>query len=174
MISVGPSCVMHFNSNASSQGWIYSVTVKTQAVLPAQTHLRGKILLSIHGENASLNDALLASSTFTQDVFHAGGEDLIELRNSTRLGEVKVSSEYFLTSCVDSFYRTTARRSRMAIVAVRHDRDCRRVCALEHLLAHHGDENLSVMQVARLVRTSSLLVFRSIVGLARTPWTSER
>ena len=90
MISVGHSCVMHFDSNASSQGWIYSVTVKTQAVLPAQTHLRGKILLSIHGENASLNDALLASSTFTQDVFHAGGEDLIELRNSTRLGEVNV------------------------------------------------------------------------------------
>ena len=146
MISVGYSCELHFNSNASGQGWIYSVTVKTQAVLPAQTHLRGKILLSIYGENASLNDALLASSTFTQDVFHAGGEDLIELRNSTRLGEVNVIRAFPDIVRVDPFYRITPRRRRMAIVAVRHDRDSRRVCQLELLLAHNDVENLSVTQ----------------------------
>lgn len=69
-------------------GWIYSVTVKTQAVLPAQTNLRGKILLSIHGENSLLNDGILGSGRFMNGLFHAGGEETIELKSNKRLGEV--------------------------------------------------------------------------------------
>ena len=68
--------------------WIYSITVKTQAVLPAQTNLRGKIFLSIQGENASLNDSLLASGRLMHGLFHAGGEATIELKSDRRLGEV--------------------------------------------------------------------------------------
>lgn len=64
-------------------GWIYSVRVKTQAILPVQTSLKGKIILSINGEKDSLNDAVLGSGRF-----HAGGEDIIELKSIKRLGEV--------------------------------------------------------------------------------------
>jgi len=78
------------------QGWIYSVKVKTQAVLPAQTTLRGKIFLSIYGENSSLNDAILGSGRLMQGLFHAGGEDNIELKSNKRLGEVKKTSFYFI------------------------------------------------------------------------------
>ena len=66
---------------------MYSVTIKTQAVLPAKTNLRGKILLSIYGEQCSLNDAILGSGRLMHGLFHAGGEDTIELKSSKRLGD---------------------------------------------------------------------------------------
>ncbi|CAF3800670.1 unnamed protein product [Adineta steineri] len=69
-------------------GWIYSVTIKTQAVLPAQTNLRGKIILSIYGENSSLNDAILGSGRLMYGLFHAGSEDTIEIKSPKRLGEI--------------------------------------------------------------------------------------
>jgi hypothetical protein len=65
------------------------VVVKTQAVLPAQTSLRGKIFLSIYGENSSLNDAILGTGRLNHGIFHAGGEDIIELKSNKRLGEVR-------------------------------------------------------------------------------------
>ncbi|CAF4399267.1 unnamed protein product, partial [Adineta steineri] len=68
--------------------WIYSVTIKTQAVLPAQTNLRGKIVLSIYGENSSLNDAILSSGRLMYGLFHAGSEDTIEMKSPKRLGEI--------------------------------------------------------------------------------------
>ena len=71
-------------------GWIYTVTVKTQAVLPAQKNLHGKIFLTISGENDSLTDTILSATKSTQQTFHAGGEDVIELKSSQRLGEVNV------------------------------------------------------------------------------------
>ena len=81
----------HFDTIFDDSGWIYSVTVKTQAVLPVQTTLRGKILLSIYGEVTSLDDAVLASDEHVLAAFHAGGEHLVELKSSRRLGEVVFS-----------------------------------------------------------------------------------
>ncbi|UJR31343.1 hypothetical protein I4U23_018839 [Adineta vaga] len=69
-------------------GWTYSVTVKTQAVLPAQTNLRGKIILSIYGQNSSLNNAILGSGRLMYGLFHAGSEDTIELKSTKRLGDI--------------------------------------------------------------------------------------
>ncbi|CAF3836154.1 unnamed protein product [Rotaria sordida] len=77
-----------FGQREDDIGWIYFVTVKTQAVLPVQTSLRGKILLSIYGEYASLNDAILGSGRLMHGLFHAGGEDIIELKSNKRLGEI--------------------------------------------------------------------------------------
>jgi len=70
----------------SDSDWIYSVIIKTQAVLPAQTNLRGKLFLSIYGDKASLNDAVFGS---TRSI-HAGGENTIELKSTKRLGEVQI------------------------------------------------------------------------------------
>ncbi|CAF1436666.1 unnamed protein product [Rotaria magnacalcarata] len=77
-----------FGQREDDLGWMYSVTIKTQAVLPAKTNLRGKILLSIYGEQGSLNDAILGSGRLMHGLFHAGGEDTIELKSSKRLGEI--------------------------------------------------------------------------------------
>ncbi len=77
------------------RGWIYSVTVKTQAVLPAQTNLRGRICLSIYGENSSLNDAILGSGRLMHGLFHAGSEETIEVKSNKRLGEVINSLSHF-------------------------------------------------------------------------------
>jgi hypothetical protein len=72
-------------------GWTYTITVKTQAILPVQTNLRGKIFISIYGEQASIVDAVLASIKSIQEAFHPGGEDLIDLQSRQRLGEVTSS-----------------------------------------------------------------------------------
>ncbi|CAF1154399.1 unnamed protein product [Adineta ricciae] len=69
-------------------GWTCSVTVRTQAVLPAQTNLRGKLLISIYGQNFSLIDAILGSGRLMYGLFHAGSEDTIELKSAKRLGEI--------------------------------------------------------------------------------------
>ncbi|CAF3752454.1 unnamed protein product [Rotaria socialis] len=77
-----------FGQREDDLGWMYSVTIKTQAVLPAKTNLRGKILLSIYGEQGSLDDAILGSGRLMHGLFHAGGEDMIELKSNKRLGEI--------------------------------------------------------------------------------------
>ena len=84
-------------------GWTYSVTVKTQAVLPAQTALQGKLILSIFGETTSLDDAVLASDTQMPAALHAGVEHLVELKSSQRLGEVvlqRISREATIDECL--------------------------------------------------------------------------
>lgn len=88
--------------NIHYPGWIYTVNVKTQAVLPAQTNLRGKIYLSIQGENASLNDSLLASGRLMHGLFHPGGEATIELKSDQRLGEVSDLFFSFLFSFISN------------------------------------------------------------------------
>ncbi|CAF1111112.1 unnamed protein product [Didymodactylos carnosus] len=68
--------------------WTYTVIVKTQAVLPAQTSLRGKIILSIRGKNSQLNDIVLGSGREMFQLFHAGNEDTIELKTAKRLVDI--------------------------------------------------------------------------------------
>ena len=87
-------------------GWTYTVTVKTQAVLPAQKNLRGKIFLSIFGDQGSLSDPILSETPSTHQAFHAGGEDVIELKSSQRLGEVNATFGKFADRTCLSVHRT--------------------------------------------------------------------
>jgi hypothetical protein len=80
-------------TNNVMTGWPYSVSIKTQAILPVNTFLRGKLIFSIHGDQASLLDTTLLTGKSLCRRLSPGAEEIIELKSDQRLGEVICSNE---------------------------------------------------------------------------------
>jgi hypothetical protein len=73
-------------TNNVMTGWPYSVSIKTQAILPVNTFLRGKLIFSIHGTTLLTGKSLCRRLS-------PGAEEIIELKSDQRLGEVICSNE---------------------------------------------------------------------------------